>query len=120
VAISVRMVARLSAVILMAGGCPAALAGDRGDWFKSLKMPGTKASCCDLGDCHATQADWREGQWWAVVNDEWRPVPQSQVLTSPHSIDGSAYVCNGSPSWSIGGEPSKPPIYCFVPPNLPM
>jgi hypothetical protein len=97
---------------------PSAHAGERGDWFKSLKMPGSKASCCDAGDCHRTDADWRRGQWWAVVNGEWRAVPQTKVLESPASIDGEAYVCNGTPNWTVGGfPPMEPPIYCFVPPT---
>jgi hypothetical protein len=117
-AILVKVVARLSSALLVASCWSTALAGERGAWFQSLKMPGTKASCCGLGDCHRTEADWRKGQWWAIVDDKWRPVPPSQVLTSPPSIDGSAYVCNGSPSWSVGGS-MEPPIYCFVPPNWP-
>jgi hypothetical protein len=118
-AISVKMVARLSSALLAAACWSAALAGERGDWFKSLKMPGTKASCCDVGDCHATEADWRDGEWWAIVHGEWRVVPQSKILASPFSIDGAAYVCTGSPAWTIGEPETKPPIYCFVPPNWP-
>ncbi len=117
-AISVNLLVKLSSVLLAMCYCSVSMAGDRGGWFKSLMMPGTKASCCDLADCHATDADMRRGQWWAVVDDEWRAVPQSKVLTSPHSIDGSAYVCTGSPSWSFGGIKDTP-IYCFIPPNWP-
>ena len=118
-AASVKAIPILSLALLAASSSSAAFAGDRGEWFKSLTMPGTNASCCDLADCHRTEADWRKGQWWVVVDNEWRPVPQSKVLTSPPSIDGSAYVCTGTPSWTVGG-PMQPLIYCFVPPNLPM
>lgn len=121
-AISVKVMARLSSAALLTASCwSGATADDRSEWFKSLKMPGTNASCCEPADCQRTEADWRKGQWWAVVNDKWRPVPQSKVLTSPRSIDGSAYICTGTPSWSIGVlSPMDPPIYCFVPPNWPM
>jgi hypothetical protein len=95
---------------------PGAQAGGRGAWFESLKMPGSNASCCGVGDCHRTEAEWRDGQWWAIVNGNWLPVPDSRVLASPVSIDGSAYVCFGSPEWIIGGFGMEPPIYCFVPP----
>src|ERR1041384_1817226 len=95
--------------VVVVGCWSSAHAGDRSDWFKSLTMPGTKASCCGLGDCHRTDADWRKGQWWVFVSDEWRPVPQSKVLTSPHSIDGSAYVCTGAPSWPIGAGSARKP-----------
>jgi hypothetical protein len=108
----------LSSVVLLARPAIAGGAGDRGDWFKSLKMPGTNESCCGVGDCLRADADWRDGQWWAVVHGKWRAVPQSKILASPFSIDGSAYVCAGSPPWTIGGfPPIEPPIYCFVPPN---
>ncbi len=60
---------------LLAGLAPAVLLAtvatgqsqDRGSWFKSLKQPGTGYSCCDISDCRRAEADWREGQWWAVV-----------------------------------------------------
>jgi hypothetical protein len=92
-------------------------AGGRAAWFQSLRIPGTKASCCDISDCHRTEADWRDGNWWALVENKWRRVPQSSVLRHPGSLDGFAYVCTGSPAWSVGGVWSEPPIYCFVPPN---
>jgi hypothetical protein len=115
---TLKSMCRLCSVVLIACQSPA-VAGDRGTWFKSLQMPGSKASCCDLADCHATDAAWRSNQWWAVINDKWRPVPQAKVLAKPHSLDGSAYICTGSPSWAVGGSPEEPLIYCFVPPNWP-
>ena len=119
-AMSVGTWVSLSSAFLAANCWSAAQAGERSDWFESLKMPGTIASCCGLGDCHRADADWRKGQWWAVVDGEWRPVPKSQVLTSPPSIDGAAYVCTGTPSWAVDAPlPAKSPIYCFVPPNWP-
>jgi hypothetical protein len=116
--ISTVTMASLSSALLAASFCSAIAAGDRDEWFESLKMPGTNASCCDLADCESTDADWRNGEWWAVVDGKWRPMPQSRVLTNPRSIDGAAYVCTGSPGWRVGG-PVEPPIYCFVPPNWP-
>jgi hypothetical protein len=83
--------------------------GNRASWFHSLKQPVTGMSCCDIADCHATQADWRQGEWWAKVEGEWQPVPKSKLLKKT-SIDGQAYVCSG---------PSRV-IYCFVPPVLGM
>ena len=98
---------------------PVAGAGGRTSWFESLRIPGTSASCCDLSDCHKTEADWRADHWWAVVNEKWRLIPMSSVITQPASIDGSAYVCAGSPTWRISGFGGDAPILCFVPPNLP-
>jgi hypothetical protein len=109
------------ALVLLAASCSASIAADRNDWYKSLKMPGTNASCCEIADCHSTDADWRNDQWWVVINGKWQRVPDAKVLASPPSIDGSAYVCLGTPSWSFGGPPpTEPIIYCFVPPNWSM
>lgn len=89
--------------LLLFGALQRAEAEGRSSWFQSLRMPGTNASCCGVGDCHRTEADWRAGRWWAVVNKKWREIPHKSVLTHPTSIDGSAYVCAGSPTWSISG-----------------
>jgi hypothetical protein len=86
---------------------PAKAEEDRGVWFKSLRQPGTGYSCCDISDCRRTDADWRDGQWWAVVSGEWTPIPADRELEK-QSIDGDAYVCS---------SPTRR-IYCFVRPTL--
>ena len=86
-----------------------AMQDDRGSWFKSLKQPATGMSCCDISDCAQTTADWRNGQWWAIVKGEWTPIPQEKELEK-RSIDGDAYVCAGP----------RGTIYCFIKPNLSM
>jgi len=97
----------------------------RSRWFKSLLMPQTGNSCCDVSDCHQTRAEWRAGQWWALVEGKMAPIPPERVLSTPRSIDGEAYVCNGAGYSGEGAasgpttmQPHDPPIYCFVPPNL--
>ncbi len=80
---------------------------DRANWFKSLLQPGTRASCCDLSDCKRTQADWHDGQWWAVVVGQWTPIPDNTILNK-RSIDGNAYVC----------ATHYRKIYCFVKPDF--
>ncbi len=99
-------------IFLLVGVSPA-LAGDRGDWFASLKQNGSGISCCDVSDCHATEAEWRRNHWYAVVSEKWTPVPPESVLQTPRSLDGEAYVCNSAET------PSSPAfIYCFIPPLL--
>lgn len=83
-----------------------ARAEDRHAWFKSLTMPGTNASCCDISDCRQTKADWRAGQWWATVDGQWTPIPPDREL-SKRSIDGEAYVCAGPSHY----------VYCFIKPD---
>lgn len=101
---------------------------DRGAWFQSLKQPGSNLSCCDISDCRQTKAEWREGQWFAMVEEKWMPVPPERVLLKPHSIDGEAYVCNTASrpagedySPGIGIVPVGPStasILCFIPPTM--
>jgi hypothetical protein len=86
-----------------------AMQEDRGSWFKSLKQPATGMSCCDVSDCRRTDADYRAGQWWAVVENNWTPIPKEKELEKK-SIDGDAYVCSGP----------RGTIYCFVPPSMAM
>lgn len=82
---------------------------DRHAWFKSLTQPDTGASCCDISDCRRTEADWRQGQWWAKVDGAWTPIPHNKELNK-QSIDGDAYVCAGIART----------IFCFVKPNMAM
>lgn len=105
----------------------------RGTWFKSLKQPdGQHGSCCDVSDCHKTQArQLADGSWEAIVEgvsgSKWMAIPPAKVLQHPLSIDGEAYVCStkgtagGQMYESNGGmsymaSPSDPVIYCFLPP----
>jgi hypothetical protein len=102
----------LVAAMLPAGAALAANAGDKGDWFKGLKQPGTGLPCCDISDCRRTEAEWRSGQWWAIVRGEWTPIPRRREV-HVQSFDGEAYVCTSQ-------KRLPPSIYCFVPPILGM
>lgn len=108
-------------ILLLASG--PAWASPRGDWFSSLKIPATGGSCCDVSDCHQTEAEFRGTSWWAKVEGEWTLIPKEKVLVNPKTLDGEAYVCN-SPTRQGGGfgsttsQPSAPIIYCFVPPTM--
>lgn len=77
------------------------------EWMRSLKRPDTKTSCCNLNDCNPTDAEWRDGQWWAVLRGDWIAVPPEKVLATPLSYDGEAWLC---------ASLSSPFVYCFVPP----
>jgi hypothetical protein len=93
----------------LADGQVQAQTQDRSVWFKSLKQPQSGFSCCDVADCHRTDADWHGGQWWAIVAGRWTPIPHDKELDK-QSLDGDAYVCS-SPSGMV---------YCFVKPSLAM
>ena len=81
----------LLAFLLMGG--IAAADQTRGEWFRSLMRPDLGTSCCDAADCKRTVADWRDGQWFATVEERMVPVPPGKVLRNPPSFDGEAYVC---------------------------
>jgi len=74
-------------------------------WMRSLIRPDTGTSCCNLNDCSPTDAEWRDGQWWAVYQGEWRAIPPEKVLSKPLSMDGEAWLCA-----------MERTIFCFVPP----
>lgn len=104
----------------------------RGAWFESLKQPKSGTSCCNLTDCHQTQArQLLDHSWQAVMVDgmgsRWVDIPPDKVVTKPLSVDGEAYLCHSDGSkggWtsSMYGTgrffeaPSAGLIYCFVPP----
>jgi hypothetical protein len=80
---------------------------DKGDWFENLRQPKTGYSCCSIADCAKAEADFREGQWWAIVSGQWTPIPPDKELET-QSFDGNAYVCS---------SPSRK-VYCFVRPDF--
>ena len=81
----------------------------RGEWFESLKIPGSDVSCCDVTDCRATEAHYYDGAWHADINGVMTKIPESKILFDKQSIDGEAYVC---------ASPTGLSIYCFVRPNM--
>ena len=130
----------IAAIIAATGGhALAAEAGQwdqstpRAKWFKDLVQPGNGIKCCDVSDCRRTEAEWRNGQWWARVpggaTGEWTAIEPGRVLLNPKSIDGDAYVCSSGP-YAAGQSyvpgtghmvttPAAPAtIYCFVPPTM--
>jgi hypothetical protein len=121
--------ARVLATILILFGAATlkpAVAGERGDWFRSLQQPGTGKSCCDIAHCMRTDADWRNGGWWTEMRGHWVPVPPSAIVRDTTSIDGSAYVC--AAVMPLGFARPLPAemeigilrdgILCFVPPDM--
>lgn len=78
---------------------------DQDEWMRSLIRPDVGTSCCNLNDCGPTDAEWKDGQWWATVRGRWTPIPPEKIVESPLSIDGEAWVCALAST-----------IFCFVPP----
>lgn len=87
----------------------------RGEWYKSLTLPGQYPGfCCSEADCRAAEAHPLAGGRWEVdVTDpksgqpqNFKPVPDAAIVQSTATWDGRPYVC------VVGGE-----VRCFVKPG---
>jgi hypothetical protein len=111
------------------------------EWYGSLMRPhasnfGGGTSCCSKDDCHTTDAEYRNGKWWARIATPksqpdgtrvWEPgpfveVPDEIIVKGPSGNPvaneaGEAVLCH-SITWMNGAvDPSSSTLYCFVPPN---
>jgi len=101
-------------------------------WYSGLKRPGTTASCCNVSDCHRTQAEYRADGWWARVGKpvyrsdaagkvyvadwvllDFIHIPEDKILRQHDNPTGEAVICHSTPIL-IGVQPVI--LYCFVPP----
>lgn len=71
-------------------------ASDLGAWFKSLTVPSTGGSCCDLSDCRRlAPRDVRvtlDG-YMVRIDGAWLPVPAKAILPRKANPTGDAVVC---------------------------
>jgi hypothetical protein len=87
-------------------------------WYAGLKRDGDGFPCCNITDCHRTEAEIRDDRWWARIGKplgdgewelgEWRPVPEETILKGKTNMAGEPVICHGLDRT----------IYCFVEPNL--
>lgn len=106
------IVAFLALVWAIATFAPPVLAQDMGAWYKSLRMPTTGISCCDISDCKRTQARFTEEGWKAKLPDgSWVSVPETRILWDKEHPTGAAVLC-ASPHPQNYGQ-----VFCFVPPS---
>ena len=103
-------------------------------WYGSLKRPNVKpgamtfTGCCSREDCHETEAEQRNGDWWARIgvrkeNGDWDlvdfvKVPVDVILQNQSNPTGSAVICHSSYN-AMGGrvDPQKATIWCFIRPT---
>jgi hypothetical protein len=77
-----------------------------GSWYRSLKVPGTGQSCCNVTDCRPVDSAWIEGdRWHARIDGAIIDIPASRVL-SRENPDGRGIICRSV--WEV---------LCFVPPS---
>jgi len=62
-------------------------------WFRSLKQPGTGMSCCSIADCRQTDFRIQGGQYQALIEGQWRPIPPAAILRRTDNPTGRAVVC---------------------------
>lgn len=105
---------------------------DLDGWYKGLKRPNVASSplqfssCCSSKDCHVTEAELRDGAWWARIGKpredgdwdllDWVRVPPDVVLKEHDNPTGEGVICH-SLDWQ--GETLSATfitIWCFVPP----
>ena len=77
-----------------------------GQWFQSLKQPGSDASCCSIADCRPV--DYRIGAdgYEAKLDGNWVHVPDQRVLRGQSNPLERAILCR---------SPISGAILCFVP-----
>lgn len=101
-------------------------------WYGSLRRPNVQgnawgtSSCCSRTDCATTEAELRNGEWWArlitrhgedVDLHDWVKVPPLVILDNVPNPTGSPVICN-STSWRDNKfDPASITVYCFIRPS---
>jgi len=77
-----------------------------GEWFHSLRVPGTPISCCDESDCKRTKARIGPAGYEAQAPDgRWIAIPERSVIRGKPNLANEPVLCLAPPS----------AVYCFVP-----
>jgi hypothetical protein len=73
-------------------------------WFNSLRQPWTNALCCSIADCRPVDSRLNGEHYEALIDGQWRAVPDHLILNRSDNPTGRAVVC-----WtpSVG-------ILCFI------
>jgi hypothetical protein len=62
-------------------------------WFNSLRQPWTNALCCSLADCRPVDSRLNNGHYEALIEGEWREVPDRLILNRNDNPTGRAVAC---------------------------
>jgi hypothetical protein len=62
-------------------------------WFQGLRQPGTGMSCCSIADCRQTDFRTNGSHYEALVEGQWREVPQETIIERIENPTGHAVVC---------------------------
>ena len=73
-------------------------------WFNSLRQPWTNALCCSMADCRPVDSRLNDGHYEALIEGEWRRVPDHLILNRSDNPTGRAIAC-----WT-----AQVGILCFI------
>ena len=62
-------------------------------WFNGLRQPWTNALCCSVADCRTVNSRLNNGRYEALIEGEWRPVPDDHILNRADNPTGRAVAC---------------------------
>ena len=75
-------------------------------WFNSLRQPWTNALCCSVADCRQVESRLSDGHYEALIEGQWRRVPDQLILNRDDNPTGHAVAC-----WTPASG-----ILCFIRP----
>lgn len=105
-------------------------------WYQSLERPDRKGmgwgysnsiSCCQLTDCHETEAEFRGSDVWARLGYQengdwhlvnWMKVPPEKIIRQKYNPTGNPVICHTMSwkknSYEMETGPGGVEIYCFI------
>jgi hypothetical protein len=86
-------------------------------WYENLKQPDNGLSCCGAADAYyADKYRVDHGKLIATVTDSrGNPIPVgTQVIVPPNKVNRDPNLI-GHVVIFLGGDPSDPTVYCYVP-----
>src|SRR6266516_4221428 len=100
---------------------------DLDSWYASLKR-GDGFPCCNVSDCHPTEAELRNGEWWGKVGPRkgdggwellgWVKIPANVILSGKQNQAGEPVICHSMAFDGAHFDPARVQVYCFVVPDL--
>ena len=110
---------------------------DLDKWYSSLHRKGASFPCCSKEDCHTTEAELRNGIWWARIGRpidhdgrrDWQlgdyvRIPDELIVRGENGLpvpnpEGEAVLCHNI-VWRGGNypdelDPVQTTLFCFVP-----
>lgn len=71
-------------------------------WFRSLRVPSSQNSCCDLSDCRNYPVRSDGASYQVFFNNRWVPVPTEAVSDRVDNPTGDYVACIQRDHWTNG------------------